>query len=143
MNSKPYQNLCTKNFNIHEKILHTQNWCCEFIKNLLPEKHKENMYIKQPRFESQLNNKKCQASTFFTKITEILPFFLFKLGHNELILCSASVHVSFFFFQSAHIYCFWNFLHVSFPYYWKFHFILLFFFFWYDQFYSKLLLLCF
>ena len=49
----------------------------------------------------------------------------------------------FFFIQSAHIYCFWNFLHVSFPYYWKFHFILLFFFFWYDQFYSKLLLLCF
>ena len=36
------KNLCTKNF-MHKKILHTQNFWHKFIKNLLPEKRKENM----------------------------------------------------------------------------------------------------
>ena len=37
------------------KILRTQNCRRRFIKNLLPEKRKENMYTKQPRFKSRLN----------------------------------------------------------------------------------------
>ena len=39
------------------KILHTRNCSRKFIKNLLPEKRKENMETKQPRFKSRLNNK--------------------------------------------------------------------------------------
>ena len=43
-----------KNY-VHEKILRTRNCHREFIKNLLPEKRKENMQTKQPRFKSRLN----------------------------------------------------------------------------------------
>ena len=38
------------------KILRTQNCRGGFIKNLLPEKRKENMYTKQPRFKSRIKN---------------------------------------------------------------------------------------
>ena len=37
------QKLVHKKFYVHEKILRTQNFCRKFIKNLLPEKRKENM----------------------------------------------------------------------------------------------------
>ena len=37
------------------KILRTQNCRRKFIKNLLPEKRKENMQTKQPRFKSRLD----------------------------------------------------------------------------------------
>ena len=37
------QNLVYEKFYVHKKILRTQNCCCRFIKNLLPEKGKENM----------------------------------------------------------------------------------------------------
>ena len=48
------QKLVYDKFYVHEKILRTRNCRREFIKNLLPEKRKENMYIKQLRFKSQL-----------------------------------------------------------------------------------------
>ena len=37
------QKFVYKKFYVHEKILRTRNCRCEFIKNLLPEKRKENM----------------------------------------------------------------------------------------------------
>ena len=37
------ENIVYEKFYVHEKILHAQNCHCKFIKNLLPEKHKENM----------------------------------------------------------------------------------------------------
>ena len=49
------QNLVYKKFYVHKKILHTQNCRRKFIKSLLPEKRKENMETKQPRFKSRLN----------------------------------------------------------------------------------------
>ena len=39
---------------VYKKSLCTQNCHHRFIKNLLPEKCKENMYTKQPRFKSWL-----------------------------------------------------------------------------------------
>ena len=52
----------TKTAEVHtvtivEKNLRTRNCRRVFIKNLLPEKRKENMLTKQPRFKSRLNNK--------------------------------------------------------------------------------------
>ena len=44
-------------FYAHEQILRTQNCRCKFTKNLLPEKRKENIQTKQPRFKSRLNNR--------------------------------------------------------------------------------------
>ena len=41
-------------FYVQEKILRTRNCRRKFIKNLLPEKRKENMQTKQPRFKSRL-----------------------------------------------------------------------------------------
>ena len=38
-----------------EKSLRTRNSRRRFIKNLLPEKHKENTLTKQPQFKSRLN----------------------------------------------------------------------------------------
>ena len=43
-------------FYVHEKILDTRNCRRRFIKNLLPEKRKENMKTKQLRFKSRLKN---------------------------------------------------------------------------------------
>ena len=40
-----------------QKILRRRNCRRRFIKNLLPEKRKENMQTKQPRFKSQLKKK--------------------------------------------------------------------------------------
>ena len=40
-------------FYAHKKFLGTQNCRRKFIENLLPEKHKENMYTKQLRFKSR------------------------------------------------------------------------------------------
>ena len=40
---KSRKNLCTKNFTYMKKILRARNWRRRFIKNLLPEKRKENM----------------------------------------------------------------------------------------------------
>ena len=37
------QKVVYENFYIHEKVLRTGNWRRRFIKNLFPEKHKENM----------------------------------------------------------------------------------------------------
>ena len=37
------QNLVYEKFYVHEKILRTQNYRRRFIRNLLPEKRKENM----------------------------------------------------------------------------------------------------
>ena len=42
-NFKPSKNLCTKIFYVHEQILRARNCRRKFIKNLLPEKRKENM----------------------------------------------------------------------------------------------------
>ena len=42
-------------FYAHEKTLRARNCHRKFIKNLLPEKGKENMNTKQPRFKSRLN----------------------------------------------------------------------------------------
>ena len=44
-------------FYVLEKILLTRNCRRRFIKNLVPEKRKENMKTKQPRFKSRLNYK--------------------------------------------------------------------------------------
>ena len=44
------QRLVYDKFYVHEKNLRTPNCRREFIKNLLPEKRKENMQTKQPRF---------------------------------------------------------------------------------------------
>ena len=52
----PQKLVYEKNY-VHEKILRTRNCRREFIKNLLPEKRKENMQTKQPRFTSRLNEK--------------------------------------------------------------------------------------
>ena len=41
------QNLVYEKFYIHEKILRARNCGRRFIKNLLPEKRKQNMYINQ------------------------------------------------------------------------------------------------
>ena len=40
-----------------QKILRRRNCRRRFIKNLLPEKRKENMQTKQPRFKSRLKKK--------------------------------------------------------------------------------------
>ena len=37
------QKFIYEKFYVHEKILRTRNFCRKFIKNLLPEKRKENM----------------------------------------------------------------------------------------------------
>ena len=37
------QKVVDKKFYVHEQILRTQNCCLKFIKNLLSEKHKENI----------------------------------------------------------------------------------------------------
>ena len=50
------QKLVYGKFDVHEQILRTRNCRRKFIKNLLPEKRKENMQTKQPRFKSRLNN---------------------------------------------------------------------------------------
>ena len=50
------QKLLYEKFYLHEKILRTRNCCSKFIKNLLPEKSKENMEAKQLRFKLPLNN---------------------------------------------------------------------------------------
>ena len=47
-----------KKFYVHEKILRTRNCRRKFNKNLHPEKRKENMQTKQPRFKSRLKKKK-------------------------------------------------------------------------------------
>ena len=47
--------LVYEKFYIHEQILRTRNCRRKFIKNLIPEKPKENMLTKQPRFKSRLN----------------------------------------------------------------------------------------
>ena len=47
--------LVYEKFYLHQKILRTRNCLRKFIKNLLSEKHKENMQTKQPRFKSRLN----------------------------------------------------------------------------------------
>ena len=49
------QKLVYEKFYVHEKILRARNCRRKFIKNLLPEKRKENMLTKQPRFKSRLN----------------------------------------------------------------------------------------
>ena len=49
------QKLVYEKFSLHEKILRTRNCRRSFIKNLLPEKRKENMQTKQPRLKSRLN----------------------------------------------------------------------------------------
>ena len=49
------QKLVYEKFYVHEKILRTRNCRRRFIQNLLPEKRKENMQTKQPRFKSRLN----------------------------------------------------------------------------------------
>ena len=41
------------------KSLRKRNYRRKFIRNLLPEKRKENMYIKQPRFKSRLIKLTC------------------------------------------------------------------------------------
>ena len=64
-------------FYIHEKILCTRNCRRKFIKNLLPEKRKENMRIKQPRFKSRLNKNVMNIMNFaigrlyFAKLTSL------------------------------------------------------------------------
>ena len=45
----PQELVCEKLY-VHEKILRTKNCGCKSIRNLLPEKRKENMHTKQPRF---------------------------------------------------------------------------------------------
>ena len=49
------QKLVCEKFYVNEKILRTRNCRRKFIKNLLPEKRKENMQTKQPRFKSRLS----------------------------------------------------------------------------------------
>ena len=49
------QKLVHEKLYIHEKILRTQNYRRKFIKNLIPEKCKENMRTKQPQFKSPLS----------------------------------------------------------------------------------------
>ena len=48
------QKLVYEKFYVHEKTLRTQNCHHKFIKNLLPEKCKENMEIKKKQFKSQM-----------------------------------------------------------------------------------------
>ena len=45
------QKLYTKNFTYTEQMLRARNCHLRFIKNLLPEKRKENMLTKQLQFE--------------------------------------------------------------------------------------------
>ena len=47
-----------KKFYVLEKMLRTRNCRFKFIKHLLAEKRKENMYTKQPQFKSRLNKLK-------------------------------------------------------------------------------------
>ena len=49
------QKLVYGKLDVHEQILRTRNCHRKFIKDLLPEKRKENMQTKQPRFKSRLN----------------------------------------------------------------------------------------
>ena len=55
------QKLLYKKFHVHKKILPTRNYTKilhyrrKFIKNVLPEKRKENTETKQSRFKSRLN----------------------------------------------------------------------------------------
>ena len=54
-NSKQNEKTANRAKSCVQKILHTQNCRRKFIKSLLPEKRKENMETKQPRFKSRLN----------------------------------------------------------------------------------------
>ena len=49
------QKLVYKKFYLHVKFLRTRHCRGRFIKNLLPEKRKENMQTKQPQFKARLN----------------------------------------------------------------------------------------
>ena len=49
------QKLVYGKFYVYEKILRTRNCRHRFVKNLLPEKRKENIKTKQPRFKLRLN----------------------------------------------------------------------------------------
>ena len=49
------QKLVYEKIYVHEKILRSRNFRRGFIKNLLPEKRKENMQTEQPQFKSRLN----------------------------------------------------------------------------------------
>ena len=53
---------------VHEKILRARNCRGRFIKNLLPEKLKENMETKQLQFKSRLNKGKFDLRTLSIKI---------------------------------------------------------------------------
>ena len=50
------EKLVYEKFYVHEKLLRTRNCPRKFTKSLLPEKCKENMQTKEPRFQSRLNN---------------------------------------------------------------------------------------
>ena len=77
-------------FYVHEKILRTRNCRRRFIKNLLPEKRKENMETKQPRFKSRFNNTKHhrlrQISQFFKKYLFVKSIYLPFLTPTQQIL---------------------------------------------------------
>ena len=49
------QKLVYEKFYVRGQILRTRNCRREFVKNLLPEKRKENMSTKQPLYKSPLN----------------------------------------------------------------------------------------
>ena len=50
------QKLVHETFYVHEKILRKRGCHRRFIKNLLPEKRKENMSTKQSQFKLRLKN---------------------------------------------------------------------------------------
>ena len=70
-------------FYVHEKILRTRNCGRKFIINFLPEKRKENMQTKQPRFKSRLN--KCLKQHFLLVRIRSLQL-LFPLKHVLVLL---------------------------------------------------------
>ena len=51
------QKLVYEKFYVRGQILRPRNCRREFVKNLLPEKSKENMQTKQPRYKSRLKKK--------------------------------------------------------------------------------------
>ena len=63
---------CVRKIFIHEKILCTRNCHGKFIKDLLPEKRKENMQTKQLSFKSRSNNEKYSHEYIQRKIVSFL-----------------------------------------------------------------------
>ena len=77
------QKLVHEKFYIHEKNLRTRNCRRKFIKNLLPEKRKENVSTTQSRFQSRLKDKACKTLKYFQIFLDLETDNLCPFNNNE------------------------------------------------------------